>query len=73
MNLQLWKFALDYIFHYIYKTSKVPFESLTNEQIKQIQMWQPRTPAEHFPEDYPDEEGYEGDYWDLLQRNLLQN
>lgn len=67
MDLETWKFALDYIFHYIYKTPKASFEDLTEEQIKYIQTWQPRTQAEHFPDEYPDETGYDGTHWQLYR------
>lgn len=58
--------ALKIMFTHIYG-EKVSYHLLTKEEKNEINMWVPRYQSEHFPEHYPDETGYTGDYWEVYR------
>lgn len=58
--------AIDYIFDYVYRKT-FEFGELSEQLIEEIKSYRPRTQIEHFPEDFPDKEGYTGDYFTLYR------
>lgn len=54
------------MFTYIYGR-RFSYHRLTDDERKGIYEWLPRYQSEHFPDEYPDEAGYTGDYWDVYR------
>lgn len=64
---EYWSFGITYIFNYIYKSKWQSFEELNDIQIKAIKEYQPRTPAEHHPDEFPDVNGDNGTSFELYR------
>lgn len=46
---------------------QIPFPELTDAEREAFQDFVPRYQAEHFPENYPEDDGYTGDYWTVFR------
>ncbi|WP_182102694.1 hypothetical protein [Niallia taxi] len=66
-DIQDYEFGVKWLFDYVYSSPSISFEELTDGQIEAIREFGPRMPADEFPEDFPAEDGYTGDYHDLYR------
>jgi hypothetical protein len=64
---EIYELGLDIIYAYIYQGKTIVFEELPNDIINYIEGFRPRLPSDEFPEYYPDENGYTGDYFTLYR------
>jgi hypothetical protein len=64
--------SLELLYGYIYERNPIDIQELSEEMIEYIKGWRPRLPADEFPEDYPDDDGYDGTYFTLYRGLCFQ-
>jgi hypothetical protein len=64
---EIYLLGLDIIFGHVYERKPIKYQELSPELITYITGFRPRLPVGEFPEDYPDEDGYTGDYFTLYR------
>ncbi|GGG18210.1 hypothetical protein [Paenibacillus abyssi] len=64
---EVYEVGCELIYGYVYEGKPIRYEELDPEVKDYMEGWRPRLPADEFPEDFPDEGGYTGDYFTLYR------